>query len=101
MYVIESLVNQILITDVIETVLYIIGSVLSAGLTVLSLSAYRNKGPKKLKYAVVAFSLFCAFLIYENIEHLFTFDNAFTDIIIPFSGLAILVFFFLAVTKKY
>ncbi|MGB7707918.1 MAG: hypothetical protein WBL64_11550 [Nitrososphaeraceae archaeon] len=94
MHVIESLVNRILINDVIEIVLYIIGSILSAGLTVLSFYAYRNNGPKRLKYAVIAFSLFCAFLIYENIEHLFTFDNAFTDIIIPFSGLAILVFFF-------
>jgi polyferredoxin len=55
---------------------------------------------KKLQYAVIAFSLFCGFLIYENLEHFFSLDNPFTDIIIPSMGLAILVFFFTAVIKK-
>ncbi|HEY6950489.1 MAG TPA: hypothetical protein VI146_07750 [Nitrososphaeraceae archaeon] len=47
----------------------------------------------------MAFSLFCGFLIYENLEHLFSIDNPFTDIIIPSTGLAILAFFLLAVIK--
>ena len=100
MHVIEPLVHQILISDVIEMVLYIIGSVLSGVLIALSISAYRKNGLKRLQYAVMAFSLFCAFLIYENLEHFFAIDNPFTDVIIPSSGLAILVFFFIAVTRK-
>jgi hypothetical protein len=31
---------------------------------------------------------------------LYSFDNPFTDIIIPLTGLSILVFFFLAVVKR-
>jgi hypothetical protein len=96
----EPLIQQISINDVIEASLYAAGSVLSAILIALSISAYRKSGIKKLQYAVIAFSLFCGFLIYENLENLFGIDNPYTDIIIPSMGLAILVFFFLAVIKK-
>ncbi|HEX9317544.1 MAG TPA: hypothetical protein VF884_01280 [Nitrososphaeraceae archaeon] len=88
------------INDLIEMLLYFVGSGLSAVLIALSISAYRKSGLKKLQYAIIAFSLFCGFLIYENLEQLLSFDNPFTDIIIPSSGLAILVFFFLAVAKR-
>jgi hypothetical protein len=100
MHFIEPLIQQIPINDVIETMLYAAGSVLSAILIALSISAYRKSGIKKLQYAVIAFSLFCGFLIYENLENLFRIDDPYTDIIIPSMGLAILVFFFIAVTKK-
>jgi len=39
-------------------------------------------------------------LIYENFEHALTLDNPFADVIIPASTLAILVLFFLAITKR-
>src|SRR5436309_15733854 len=97
---IEPLIQQIPINDVIEALLYAAGTVLSAILVALSISAYRRSGLKKLQYAVIAFSLFCGFLIYENLENLFGIDNPYTDIIIPSMGLAILVFFFIAVIKK-
>src|SRR5437867_10700762 len=100
MHFIEPLIQQIPINDVIEALLYSAASVLSAILTALSISAYRKSGIKKLQYAVIAFSLFCGFLIYENLENLFRIDNPYTDIIIPSMGLAILVFFFIAVIKK-
>jgi inner membrane protein involved in colicin E2 resistance len=100
MHFIEPLIQQILINDVIEMSLYAVGSVLSAILTALSISAYRKSGLKKLQYAVVGFSLFCGFLIYENLENLLGIDDPYTDIIIPSMALAILVSFFLAVIKK-
>jgi len=84
----------------IEIFLYIAGSVLSAVLIGLSISAYRKTGLNRLQYAVIAFILFLAFLIYENLEHLLLIDNPITDIIIPSTGLSIMVFFFMAVTKK-
>ena len=100
MLTIEPLIHQIPISDVIEILLYVLGSLLSAVLVALSISAYLKSGLKKLKYAILAFSFFCGFLIYENLEHLFSFDNPFTDIIIPSTGLAILILFFLAVIKR-
>ena len=100
MLIIGPLIHQIPITDLIEILLYVLGSVLSAVLVALSISAYLKTGLKRLRYAILAFSLFCGFLIYENLELLFSFDNPFTDIIIPSTGLAILVFFFLAVINR-
>jgi hypothetical protein len=100
MHFIEPLIQQIPISDVIEALLYTAGSILSTILIALSISAYRKSGMKKLQYAILAFSLFCAFLIYENLELIFRIDNPYTDIILPSMGLAILVFFFLAVIKK-
>ena len=99
MFIIGPLIHQIPISDLIEILLYVLGSVLSVVLVALSISAYLKSGLKRLRYAILAFSLFCGFLIYENLEHLFSFDNPFTDIIIPSTGLAILVLFFLAVIK--
>ena len=93
-------IQQIAFNDIIEIALYITGSILSAILAGLSVFAYRKSGLKKLLYAAFAFSLFCVFLIYENLEHVFSLDNAFTDIIIPLSGLVIILFFFFAAVKK-
>jgi hypothetical protein len=100
MNIIEPLIQEIQLNDVIEMSLYAVGSVISALLTVLSISAYRTSGLKKLGYAVFAFALFCGFLIYEILEQLLSLDNPYTDIIIPSSALAILILFFLAVVKK-
>ena len=100
MFIFGPLIQQMPISDLIEILLYVVGALLSAFLIALSISAYLKSGIKKLKYAIIAFSLFCAFLIYENIEHIYSLDNPFTDIIIPLTGLSILVFFFLAVVKR-
>jgi hypothetical protein len=100
MQIIALLIQQILINDVIEMSLYAMATLFSAILTALSISAYRKSGIQKLKYAVAAFALFCGFLIYEILEQLLSLDNPFTDIIIPSSALAILIFFFMAVIKK-
>lgn len=100
MHIITILISQTVFYDWIETLLYIMGSILSAVLTGLSISAYRKTGLHKLQYAVVAFFLFSAFLVYENIEHLFLFDNPIADIIIPSTGLSILLLFFIAIIKK-
>jgi len=100
MQIIGLLIQQILINDVIEMSLYAMATLFSAILTALSISAYRKSGIQKLKYAVAAFALFCGFLIYEILEQLLSLNNPFTDIIIPSSALAILIFFFMAVIKK-
>jgi len=100
MQIIGLLIQQILINDVIEMSLYAMATLFSAILTALSISAYRKSGIQKLKYAVAAFALFCGFLIYEILEQLLSLDSPFTDIIIPSSALAILIFFFMAVIKK-
>jgi hypothetical protein len=76
------------------------GATLAAVLVGLSVFSYLHSGLKKLQYAAIAFSLFCIFLIYEGLEHFFSLDNVLTDIIIPLSGSAIILFFFLAVIKK-
>ena len=91
---------QLGIQNWIEISLYIVGAAISAVLTGFSISAYRKTGLHKLQYTIVAFSLFCVFLIYENIEHLFLFESPITDIIIPSTGLVILALFFMSVVRK-
>jgi len=100
MGLIFSMIQQVPIGDLIEIILYVIGSAFSLILLSLSISAYRKNPQRRLSYAITAFSLFGVFLIYENFEHALTFDNPFADIIIPSSTLAILVLFFLAITKR-
>lgn len=95
-----SILNSIGIFDLIEGLLYAGGAVFAALLVALSISAYRNTSLKKLLYAVIAFSLFVIFLVYEYAEHTYPFDTPFTDIVVPSMVLAILVFFFLAVINK-
>ena len=96
----DPIIQQMAFSDVLEMLLYIAGSILSAALVARSIFSYQKSGLKKLLYAAVAFTLFCAFLIYESLEHFYSLDNPFTDIVIPSSGLAIILFFFLAVIKK-
>lgn len=100
MHIIAPLIQQMPINDLLEVLLYVMGSALFIILIVFSITAYQKSGVKRLKYAIVVFSLFAGFLIYENLEHLFSIDNPISNIIIPSTGLTILVFFFLAVTKK-
>ena len=100
MHIFDPLIQQLAFNDVIEMLLYIAGSILSVILVALSIFSYQKSGLKKLLYAAIAFSIFCVFLIYESLEHFYSLDNPFTDIAIPLSGLAIILFFFLAVIKK-
>ncbi|HYY86541.1 MAG TPA: hypothetical protein VE594_05490 [Nitrososphaeraceae archaeon] len=86
--------------DLLEGLLYAGGAVIAALLFTLSLSAYKNSRLKNLLYAVIAFSLFVIFLIYEYVEHTYTFDTPVTDIVVPSIVLAILVLFFLAIIKR-
>ena len=94
------LIQQVPIFEVVQMLLYTAGSFLSAVLVGLSVYSYHKSGLKKLQYAAIAFSLFCIFLIYEGLEHFYSLENAFTDIAIPLSGSAIILFFFLAVIRK-
>ena len=90
------------IYDTIEGIIYVVGAIFSVTLLALSISAYKNTGLKKIKYAIVAFGLFAFFLLYEYLEHTFkkSFNTPYTDIIIPSMSLAIVVLFFLAIIRK-
>jgi hypothetical protein len=100
MQILVLLIQQIPFIELVEMLLYAAGAILSAVLVALSIFSYYRSRLKKLLYAAIAFLLFGIFLIYESFEHFYGLDNAFTDIVIPFSGLAIILFFFLAVIKK-
>jgi hypothetical protein len=71
-------------------------------LLALSITAYRNTGLKKIKYAIVAFGLFAAFLLYEHLEA--TLEplaaSASADLILSCMTLAIVVLFFLAIVRE-
>ena len=88
--------------DILESILYLVGTAFSILLTALSVSAYRDRRIKKLEYATIAFGLFAAFLFYEYIEHTFgkIVDTPYTDIILPSMGVAIALLFFLAIIRK-
>ena len=83
MHIFIPLIQQIPLYHLVEMLLYVAGSILSAILVVLSIISYRKSGLKKLIYATIAFLLFGMFLIYESLEHLYRLDNPFTDIVIP------------------
>jgi hypothetical protein len=90
------------IYDTIEGIIYVVGAIFSVALLALSISAYKNAGLKKIKYAIVAFGLFAVFLMYEYLEHTFKalFNTPYTDIIIPSMSLGIVILFFLAIVRK-
>lgn len=100
MHTFVPFIQQMPLYHLVEILLYIAGAILSAVLVALSVVSYHKSGLKKLLYATIAFLLFGMFLIYESLEYLYSLDNPFTDIVIPLSGLAIILFFFLAVVKK-
>ena len=86
--------------DLVESLIYVIGTIFAAILIALSISAYRNTHLRKLLYASLAFLLFGVFLFYEYLEHSIPLDNPFADIILPSMALSILVLFFLAIVNK-
>ena len=96
----EFLTTETPFLELIESILYIIGTIFAAILIALSISAYRNTKLRKLLYAIVAFLLFAIFLFYEFLEHSMSLENTFTEIVIPFMGLSILVLFFMAIVNK-
>jgi hypothetical protein len=100
----ELFINQLLLGAfrLVETMIYAAGGILSAFLSVLSISTYRSTGLPKVKYAIGAFALLSAFLFYEYLEIQFESvgDNPYTEIILPSLVLASIIFFFLAIVRK-
>jgi len=87
--------------DIVESSLYIAATGFSIFLMALSISAYRDTGARKIKYAIVAFALFAVFLFYEFLEHSFiSIESPYTDIILPSAVLAIVFLFFLSAVSK-
>ena len=100
MFIIGPLIQQMSISDLVENLLFVAGTIFAAIITALSISAYRNTHLKKLLYAIIAFLLFGIFLFYEYLEYIIPLDNPFTDILLPSMALSILVLFFLSIVNK-
>jgi hypothetical protein len=101
MQLLELILLQIRWDNIIEGIIYGIGAVFSILLLALSVSAYRDTGMKRIKYAIVAFGLFAIFLFYEFIDKFFRgLDSAYADIIVAPIVLAIVILFFLGIVKK-
>jgi Co/Zn/Cd efflux system component len=87
--------------NMIEGIIYGIGTAFCIFMLVLSVSAYKKTNVQKIKYAIMAFGLFALFLLYEAIEKFFKPKyTAYTDIFIAPIVLAIVVLFFFAITRK-
>jgi hypothetical protein len=96
----ELFVFEKALFDLIESILYVAGTIFAIILIGLSISAYLNTHLRKLIYAMIAFFLFGTFLFYEYLEHSTNFEHPFADIILPLMCLSVLVLFFLAVIQK-
>ena len=95
------LLREVELIDTLEGIIYLSSTVLALLLLALSISAYRNTGIKKIKYAIVAFALFAAFLFYEYLEGVFKFLEAnYSDLILAFITFGVLILFFLAIIRK-
>jgi hypothetical protein len=95
------LLLQVDLINTVEAIIYLSSTVLSLVLLALSISAYRNTGLKKIKYAITAFALFAAYLFWEYLEGVFIFlGKTYTDIILPSMIFGVLVSFFLAIVRK-
>ena len=96
-----SFLLDIAIINTIEAIIYVSSTALSLLLLALSISAYRNTGLKKIKYAIVAFALFAAYLFWEYLEDAFIFlAGTYTNIILPSMVFGVLVLFFLAIVRR-
>ena len=67
------LLREVELIDTLEGIIYVSATVLALLLLALSISAYRNTGIKKIKYAIAAFALFAAYLFWEYLEGVFIF----------------------------
>ena len=95
------LLREVELIDTLEGIIYVSSTVLALLLLALSISAYRNTGIKKIKYAIVAFALFAAFLFYEYLEGVFKFLEAnYSDLILASITFGVLILFFLAIIRK-
>jgi len=99
--VLSSIIQQIPLYDQTELILYVVASLFAAVMIGKSVSMYIKTGLINLKYATVVLILFCAFFVYENLEHLLSVDFPTIGILIPATtGLTIMTFFFLSPTKR-
>ena len=95
------LLREVELINTLEGIIYLSSTVLALLLLALSISAYRNTGIKKIKYAIVAFALFAVFLFYEYLEGVFKFLEAnYSDLILAFITFGVLILFFLAIIRK-
>jgi hypothetical protein len=100
----DLFLNQLLLGAyrLVEGMIYAAGGILSAILSVLSISTYRSTGLPKVKYAIGAFALLSAFLFYVYLEIQFNNigNNPYSEIILPSLVLASVMFFFLTIVRK-
>lgn len=85
----------------IESTIQAATGIFSILLLVLSISAYRRTGIRKIIYAAAAFALFGTQLLFEALEETFeVLDTGYGSIVTSSMTLAILVLFFLAIVQK-
>ncbi|HKG30000.1 MAG TPA: hypothetical protein VKA91_01910 [Nitrososphaeraceae archaeon] len=101
LFLLLLLLREVKLIDTLEGMIYLSSTVLALLLLALSISAYRNTGIKKIKYAIAAFALFASFLFYEYLEGVFKFLEAnYSDLILAFITFGVLILLFLAIIRK-
>jgi len=101
LFLLLLLLREVKLIDTLEGMIYLSSTVLALLLLALSISAYRNTGIKKIKYAIAAFALFAVFLFYEYLEGVFKFLEAnYSDLILAFITFGVLILLFLAIIRK-
>src|SRR5215208_6194413 len=101
LFLLLLLLREVKLIDTLEGMIYLSSTVLALLLLALSISAYRNTGIKKIKYAIAAFALFASFLFYEYLEDIFKFLEAvYSDLIFASVIFGVLILFFLAIIRK-
>jgi hypothetical protein len=65
------LLREIELIDTVEGIIYVSATVLALLLLALSITAYRNTGIKKIKYAIAAFALFAVLIYFGSIWKVF------------------------------
>ena len=75
-------------------------AIFSAILIGISLGAYRKNRAKRILYAAIAFGLFAGQLTFDFLGDVPSFDQPYNDLILYAMTLAILLLFFVAISRK-
>ena len=93
----------ITIFDQLEGTIYFSSAILSSILLGLSISAYRKRAVKKILFAIAAFAFFVFYLFFEAFEEFTPQIQEYVglDIFVASLTTLVLIFFFLALIKKW
>jgi hypothetical protein len=83
-----------------ENILHIVIGAFSILLVVLSITAYRKSGLRRIVYAALAFALFAINSFLELLGDIKATDVVYSNIIFPILTLFTLLLFFIAIVKR-